>query len=505
MNTKKIQNVVIVGGGTAGWMTASLLAKVIGKSINITLVESEKIGIIGVGEATIPPIIAFNNALGLDEKEFMKATKGTIKLGIQFEGWTNNDSSYMHAFGEIGKNFPFCGFHNFWVKSQQMEIKSDFWDFSLNYQAATHGKFDRIKGIEGTSLPGIGYAYHFDASLYAKFLCKFSENLGVNHIEGTINHVTLNDDNGYIESLQLEDGSEIKGDLFVDCTGLAALLIEKTLSTGFDDWSQWLPCNRAMAVPSESSDRIIPYTRSIAHEAGWQWQIPLQHRTGNGMVYSSKHMTDEEAKKSLLANLDGKPLDEPRVISYQTGRRRKQWNRNVVCIGLSAGFFEPLESTNIHLIQTGAVRLLKLFPHNGIKDEEIAEYNHQSKTEYERIRDFIILHYKISGRTDTTFWKQCQLMDIPDTLSQKLALFKETGKVFHEQGDLFTEMAWMQVMIGQGASPKDYHPLVDGLAKKQVEELIADLKNLINRTVDRMPTHEDFLKQLFNDNRYKLE
>lgn len=496
MSNSKIQNVVIVGGGTGGWITASLLSKVLGKSINITLVESDKIGIIGVGEATIPPIIPFNNAIGVNETDFIKATKATIKLGIQFEGWGSKDSSYMHAFGEIGKNFPFCDFHHFWVKSQQMGIKSDFWDFSLNYQAAIKGKFAKVDSIEGTNLPGISYAYHFDAALYAKFLRKFSENLGVTRIEGTINHVTLNDETGFVESLQLEDGSDIKGDFFVDCTGLAALLIEKTLNTGFDDWSHWLPCNRAMAVPTESTGKFIPYTRAIAHDSGWQWQIPLQHRTGNGIVYSSKHMTDEQAKETLLSNLDSKPLEEPRLIPYRTGRRRKQWNKNVVSIGLSAGFFEPLESTNIHLIQTGAIRLLKFFPHNGIKEEEISEYNAQSKNEYERIRDFIILHYKINGRGDTPFWKQCQLMDIPETLAIKLALFKESGKLFREQEDLFTEIAWKQVMIGQGTIPKDYHPLVDGLSKEQIADLIDNLKTLVDRTVDKMPTHEDFLSSL---------
>ncbi len=496
MDNSKIQNLVIVGGGTGGWITASLLAKVLGKSINITLVESEKIGIIGVGEATIPPIIAYNNAIGINESEFIKATKGTIKLGIQFENWGKKGDSYMHAFGDIGKNFPFCDFHNFWVKSQQLGYESNFWDYSLNYQAAKHIKFDKINMIEGTNLPGISYAYHFDAALYAKFLRKFSENLGVTRIEGTINQVTQNETSGYIESVTLENGTEIKGDLFVDATGLHSLLIEKTLNTGFDNWSHWLPCDTAMAVPSESSERMLPYTRSIAHDSGWQWQIPLQHRTGNGLVYSSKHMTDDEAKEVLLANIDGKPLDEPRVIPYHTGRRRKQWNKNVVSIGLSAGFFEPLESTNIHLIQTGAIRLLKFFPHNGIKEEEIAEYNRQSKTEYEKIRDFIILHYKLTQRNDTPFWRGCKHMDVPDSLSQKLELFRKSGKIFREQDELFAEIAWKQIMIGQGAIPEDYHPVVNTLADNQVTELMDNLKTIINRTVDKMPTHEDFLKNI---------
>lgn len=496
MNNQKIENVVIVGGGTAGWITASLLAKVIGKAINITLVESDKIGIIGVGEATIPPIIAFNNAIGIDELEFLKATKGTIKLGIQFENWGKKGDSYMHAFGDIGKNLPFCEFHHFWVKSRQMGDDSNFWDYSLNYQAAKHNKFARLNNIEGTNLPGISYAYHFDAGLYAKFLSKFCINLGVKRIEGIVNKVKLNDTSGYVESIKLEDGTEIKGDLFVDCTGLNSLLIEKTLSTGFDDWSQWLPCNRAVAVPSESTDKVIPYTRSIAHDSGWQWQIPLQHRVGNGLVYSGNHMSDDEAIATLMDNLESKPLAEPRVIPYRTGRRRKQWQRNVVAIGLSAGFFEPLESTNIHLIQTGAIRLLKHFPHNGINQEEINEYNAQSKNEYERIRDFIILHYKLNQRGDTDFWKQCQRMEVPESLSHRIALFKESGKVFREQEDLFTEVAWKQVMIGQGAIPRDHHPIVGTLTDQQIKDLMKSLKTIIDRTVSKMPTHEEFLNKL---------
>jgi len=496
VNNEKIENVVVVGGGTAGWLTASLLIKVLGKAVNITLVESEKIGIVGVGEATIPPIVNFNAALGLDEKAFIRATKGTMKLGIEFENWGQKGDSYMHAFGSIGKQFPFSDFHNFWVKSRQMGDDSSFWDYSLNYQAAKHNKFAKLQNIEGTNLPGIAYAYHFDAALYANFLREFSEKQGVKRIEGTINQVKQNHDSGFIETLVLEDGTEISGDLFVDCSGLAALLIEKTLSTGFDDWSHWLPCNRAVAVPTESVGEPIPYTRSIAHESGWQWQIPLQHRTGNGLVYSAKHMTDEEAKEKLLANIEGKPLAEPRVIPYQTGRRRKQWNKNVVSIGLSSGFFEPLESTNIHLIQTGATRLVKFFPHNGIREEEIAEFNRQSKAEYECIRDFIILHYKLTERDDSPFWRACQQMDVPESLTQKMALFEKTGKVFCEPNELFTAIAWQQVMIGQGAVPEDHHPLVDALSKEQMVDLMDNLKTLINRSVDRMPSHREFLEMV---------
>jgi len=496
MNHAKIKNLVIVGGGTAGWLTASLLAKVLGKVINITLVESDKIGTIGVGEATIPPIVNFNSAIGLDEKAFLKATKATMKLGIQFENWGKKGDSYMHAFGGVGKNFPFCDFHHFWLKSQQHGNTADFWQYSLNYQAAKHNKFAKLNQIPGTNLPGITYAYHFDAGLYAKHLRTSCEQQGVNRIEGTVEHIQVAKDSGFIQSLQLDNGACIEGDLFIDCTGLAALLIEKTLSTGFEDWSHWLPCDRAMAVPSELVKPIIPYTRSIAHENGWQWRIPLQHRTGNGLVYSSKHLSDDDAKSLLLANLDGKPLDEPRIISFKTGRRRKQWNKNVIAIGLSSGFFEPLESTNIHLIQSGVTRLIKFFPHQGIKKEEVAEFNSQSKIESEQMRDFIILHYKQTQRDDSEFWRACQRMDIPDSLHKKMSLFAQSAKVFREQDELFTEIAWQQVMIGQGLMPKDYHPFVNSLSEEQLNDLMASLKTLIDKTIEKMPLHDDFINLL---------
>ncbi|WP_197411186.1 tryptophan halogenase family protein [Colwellia sp. TT2012] len=497
-----MQNIVIVGGGTAGWMTASLLAKTLGKTLNITLIESDKIGIVGVGEATIPPIVNFNSAIGIDEKAFVKATQGTIKLGIEFNNWHQEGDSYMHAFGSIGKKFPFCDFHHFWLRAQQNKNTdstinvSSFWDFSLNYQAAKQHKFAPLNHIPNTNLPGIAHAYHFDAGLYAKFLAKHAQSMGVKRIEGTITQVTQNHQSGFIESVCLENETCISGDLFIDCSGLAALLIEKTLSTGYEDYSHWLPCDRAIAVPCEKVTPIEPYTRSTAHKVGWQWRIPLQHRTGNGLVYASKHMSDDEAKELLLKNLDGKPLAEPRVIPFKTGRRRKQWHKNVVAIGLSSGFFEPLESTNIHLIQTAAIRLMKFFPHNGIKQAEVDEFNAQSKAELEGIRDFIILHYKLNNRDDSEFWRACQRMDIPESLFNKIELFKKTGKVFCKPDDLFTEIAWQQVMIGQGNIPEDHHPLVDTLSDEQLSDLMANLKTLINRTVEKLPSHDEFLQSL---------
>jgi len=491
----KISNVVIVGGGTAGWLTAALLVKTLGKALNITLVESDQVGIIGVGEATIPPIVDFNRALGIDEQEFLKATNGTIKLGIAFENWTKPGESYMHSFGSVGKNLAFCDFHHLWLKSRALGNQQPFDHYSLNYRAASANKFAPLTHIPGTNLPGLAYAYHFDAGLYAKLLRKVSEAQGVTRIEGYIEQVHTHDESGFVENLTLANGQSISGDLFIDCSGLAALLIGKALNTGFEDWSHYLPCDRAVAVPSKSGDELKPYTRSIARTAGWQWQIPLQHRMGNGLVYSSKYLSDDEAKQQLLDGLDTEALDEPRIIPFRTGRRLQQWRKNVVSIGLSSGFLEPLESTSIHLIQTAATRLIKFFPNDGIKQVEIDEFNRQSKAEYECVRDFIILHYKINQRDDTPFWRDCRRMDIPTSLADKLALFKDSGKVFTSVEALFSDIAWQQVMIGQGVTPQDYHPIADTLSDEQLMDLMENLDTLIKRTVADLTTHQQFLRR----------
>ncbi|WP_299946235.1 tryptophan halogenase family protein [uncultured Microbulbifer sp.] len=493
MNDDTIRKLVILGGGTAGWMTAALAARVLGKVIDITLVESEKIGTVGVGEATIPPISHFNQALGLDEQAFLKATKATIKLGIQFENWLQQGSRYMHAFGTIGKHLPFCDFHHLWLRSRHDGDTSSLWEYSLNYQAAMRNKFAPLAQIAGTNLPGLSYAYHFDAALYAQFLRRYSEDNGVKRIEGTVREVKVQADSGFIDRLLLESGQTVGGDLFIDCTGLSALLIEKTLNTGFEDWSHWLPCDRAMAVPSVAEKPIVLYTRAIAHKAGWQWRIPLRHRTGNGMVYSSRYWSDAQARDTLMQNLGTEALSEPKIIRFQTGRRRAQWNKNVISIGLSSGFLEPLESTSIHLIQSAATRLIKTFPHRGIRPCEVAEFNRQSQVEIERIRDFIILHYKANQRRDSPFWQACESMQIPSGLSDKIALFRTTGKLFRDTNDLFAEEAWQQVMIGQGLLPGDHHIIASALSQPQLQDLMANLKTLINGTVNRLPSHEQFL------------
>lgn len=491
----QIKNIVIVGGGTAGWMSAALLARVLIRDYQITLIESDDIGTIGVGEATIPPIQLFNNLLGLNEAEFIKQTKGTIKLGIQFENWGKVGDSYMHAFGNVGRDLGFTHFHHYWLRAKSLGITNDFWDFSFNYQAAKKNLFNKLDRIPDSPLQGLVYAYHFDAGLYARYLRSFSEKAGVKRIEGKITSVNQNSETGFVESVVLESGESFSGDLFIDCSGGRALLIEQTLQTGFENYGDRLFCDRAVAIPCESINPITPYTRSIAHQFGWQWRIPLQHRIGNGMVYSSEHVSDDQALQTLLKNLDGKPLADPNFIKFNIGRRKQQWNKNVVSIGLSSGFLEPLESTSIHLIQQGITRLVKHLPARKIEQSEIDEYNRQSQYEFEKIRDFIILHYYANQRSDSDFWIRCQTMTIPDSLRHKIELFKRTGKLFREQDELFSEVAWHQVLMGQNIVPDSYHPLAESISKEQLLEFLQNLKVIIARGVGLLPTHEEFIRQ----------
>lgn len=494
MNSK-INHVVIMGGGTSGWVSAALLVRLLGKSVNITLIESERISSVGVGEATIPPIKTLNQALGIDEADFIKRTKATIKLGIQFEDWNHIGDSYMHAFGNVGKDLAFCGFEQLWFRSQSLGHNSDFWDYSLNFQAARQAKFAQFDSIPNTGMSGLVYAYHFDAALYAGFLREYSEQKGVNRIEGVVESVQLSDVEGHIQSLQLQDGSRVDADLFIDCSGFRATLIEGALKVAYEDWSAYLPCDRAVAVQTKQDSQPSAYTRSIAHEAGWRWQIPLQHRTGNGWVYSHKYMSDDEATHRLLASIDGEVCNEPRVIKFKTGRRQQAWHKNCVAIGLSSGFLEPLESTSIHMVQSAITRLVKLFPHQGIKDSEVCEYNQQTQDEIDHIRDFIILHYRLNNRSDP-FWRTCQTMEIPESLAHKIDLFKSTGKVFNSSDTLFTNVAWHQVMIGQGLMPSDYHPIAASLSAQQLSEFQSNIKTVINQVVGKLPSHQSFLDGL---------
>lgn len=489
--TTPIKRVVIAGGGTAGWLAAALMKKVLNRAVEITLVESEAIGTVGVGEATIPPIRLVNQVLGIDEAQFLHDTKATIKLAIRFENWKTKGQSYYHTFGAPGKSMAFCHFHHYWLKGKSLGHTADLWEYDFNYHAAEAGKFAQINAKDPVlELP---FAYHFDATLYAKYLRKLSEKMGVSRIEGKIAHVERYQDSGYIKSLRLDSGQEVEGDLFVDCTGFRGLLIGEALGAGYDDWSHLLPCDSAIAVPSERHEKTAPFTRSIAHDAGWQWRIPLQHRNGNGHVYCSRYISDQQAEDTLMENLDTKPLGEPKLIKFTTGRRRKQWYKNVVAVGLSSGFLEPLESTSIHLIQSAIVRLIQLFPHNGFTPSLHAEYNKQSELEFEQIRDFLVLHYQVNERTDSAFFNDMRNIELPDSLKHKIELFRENGNLFREQNDLFLESSWLQVMYGQGITPNDYHGLVNSVPNDQLNTMLTKLREIKKEPVSKLPTHDEYI------------
>ncbi|MES2016040.1 MAG: tryptophan halogenase family protein [Pseudomonadota bacterium] len=496
MQNKHIRDIVIVGGGTAGWMTAAAMARILKGDYRIRLVESDEIGIIGVGEASIPHIATFNSILRIDEDEFMRATQGTFKLGIEFVNWGGIGDRYVHGFGKMGPDLDGLPFHHYWLRQAQSGQAGDLAKYSINTAAALQGKYMHAPAdITGSPLNEIVHAYHFDASLYARYLRKLAEQGGVVRTEGKVAHVLQRAGDGFIEAVVMESGEKISGDLFVDCSGLRGLLIEQTLKAGYDDWSHWMPCDRAIAVPCSSVEPLIPMTRATAHTAGWQWRIPLQHRIGNGHVYSSRFMEKDEATSILLNNLDGQQLAEPRHIAYVPGRRKKIWDKNVVAIGLSAGFFEPIESTNIHLIQTGILRLLTMFPRAGFDEADIAEANAQALREYERIRDFIVLHYKATERTDSPFWNYCRTMDIPDTLQHKMDLYRSNGRLQHAENDLFGVASWLQVMHGQRVRAKGYHPFADVRPASEVAEFLGDVETVIQKCVDYMPTHADFIRQ----------
>ena len=494
MTDKRVRNIVIVGGGSAGWMAAATFAKVFGADCKVRVIESDEIGIVGVGEATVPHLKLFNQVLEIDEIEFVKRTKGTFKLGIQFRDWGRRGDSYIHSFGTIGHDPGMLPFHQYWIKAFHAGLARDLGEYSLNSVASGRGKFmASATDVPPTSpLANIAYAYHFDAGLYAQYLRGYAEARGVMRTEGKVTQVLQRDD-GFIESVVLESGEKIGGELFIDCSGFRGLLIEQTLKTGYEDWTHWLPCNRAMAVPCENAGPPTPYTRSTARESGWQWRIPLQHRTGNGYVYSSAHISDDEAAATLLKNLDGKALAEPRPLRFVTGKRRKFWNKNVVAIGLASGFMEPLESTSIYLIQSGIARLINLFPEQDFNPLVIDRYNAQAHFEYDRIRDFLILHYKATERDDTPFWKQCRDMPIPDELDENMRLFRNSGRFYRNAEEMFALTSWVQVMVGQHVLPQGYHPLVDQLSPDKLREFMASVHGVIANCVDAMPMHQAFI------------
>ena len=488
---KRVAKVVVVGGGTAGWMSAALIRRILGTQVAVEVVESETIGTVGVGEATIPPIHHLNAVLGISEAEFLRETNGSIKLAISFEGWRVPGESYFHTFGVPGRNHAFCDFQHFWARGLRLGQTRSLWDYDLNYLACKTGRFGRPRTQD--PFLDVPYAYHFDSGLYGQFLRKICVANGVKRTEGLIEQVLLAPESGHVRTLRLQDGREVSGDLFVDCSGMRGLLIQQKLEVPYEDWSHWLPCDRALAVPTERLPHTLPYTRSIAHDAGWQWQIPLQHRIGNGLVYSSRHLSDDEATATLMANLPAPALAEPKLIRFRTGRVRDTWARNVCAIGLSGGFLEPLESTSIYLIQSAIVRLLKLFPHEGITQALVDEYNAQSKLEYETIRDFIILHYHVNERPDTGFWRDVRHMAVPERLRDKIELFRATGRLFQDPTDIFKDASWLQVLVGQGVMPADYHPIADGIPPHDLARMLAEMATAKARGLEGFMSHDDYL------------
>jgi len=482
MSDTQIQKIVIVGGGTAGWIAAASLVKFLGNTIDITLIESDAIGTVGVGEATIPQIRKLNGTLGLDEAEFVLATQGSFKLGIEFNDWGKVGESYLHTFGDPGIDLSGLKFHHYWLRAQhEGGANTSLWDYSLHNRAAYSHKFAPLQKVGNTQMGGLSYAYHFDARLYAKHLRKFAESLGVVRKEGRVVDVVLDSESGFIQSVEMESGKIVEGDLFIDCSGFRGLLIGDALGVGYEDWSEYLPCNRATAVACESTEPLLPYTKSTAREAGWQWRIPLQHRTGNGHVYCDGFTSQDEATTRLVESLDGEMIGTPKQLSFTTGRRDEFWSKNCVSLGLSSGFLEPLESTSIHFVQSHVSRLLEFFPDKTFGAATRAEYNRIVGKEYELVRDFLVLHYKQTRRSDTEFWRHCRDMNVPD--------------IYREIDDIFRESSWAQVMIGQGLMPRAYHRMADKLSGPQLIQFMADVDALITKTVDPLPSHADFIAQ----------
>ena len=490
----RIRSVVIAGGGTAGWMAAAILARATRPELmHIQLIESEEIGIVGVGEATIPIIHNFNGILGVDEFDFVQRTQGTFKLGIEFVDWLRPGSRYIHPFGRYGDDFGMTAFHHQWLRARHFGYDAPLEDFSLNIQAALNGKFDKPRRGSPPVFSTFSYAYHFDASLYAKYLRGYAEERGVERIEGKIAEVALRPEDGFIDALVMEDGRRFAADLFLDCTGFRALLIGNSLGVGYDDWSQWLPCDRAYAVPTQRIADPIPYTRATARKAGWQWRIPLQHRTGNGYVYCSRFISDDDARAELMANLDAPPIGEPRQLRFTTGRRAQAWAKNCLSVGLASGFLEPLESTSIHLIQTAVSRLLSLFPERNFDPMVIGEYNRQAREEIESVRDFLILHYHATKRADDAFWDYCRTMDVPATLRFKMEMFRRTGRVPEPAYDLFHPPSWVAVLLGQGIVPESFDPMVESVAPREASAILTGMRKTISETVLSMPAHQQFI------------
>jgi len=491
---KRIRRVVIVGGGTAGWMTAATLGRFLkNRYAEIRVIESEEIGTVGVGESTIPQMRIFNRMLALDENEFVSRTQATFKLAIEFRDWRRIGDAYFHPFGPYGLDMEGVSFHAYWLKLHAMGQAPDLGDYSLELSAARQSRFMRPIEKRNSPLSAIAYAFHFDAGLYARFLREFAEKHGVQRTEGKIVDVQLNGESGFIDAVKLADGQRIEGDLWIDCSGFRGLLIEQALKTGYEDWSHWLINDRAWAVPCEKAGDRHPVTRAIARTAGWQWRIPLQHRIGNGYAFSSKFVSEDEAAGTLLSHLEGKPLKDPMLIRFTTGKRRKSWNKNCVAIGLSAGFMEPLESQSIFLIQVAIARLLTVFPDRGFEPADAAHFNRLMDWEFDRIRDFLVLHFHATERTDSPYWEYCRNMKVPDFLAEKIALFQGHGRIFRDNNELFSDNSWFSVFLGQGLRPRSYDPLVDVMPEKELHERMTNIRTVIQNSVAHMPDHWEFI------------
>jgi tryptophan halogenase len=496
-----LRRVVIVGGGTAGWMAAAGLSRVMGgdPTLSFELIESEEIGTVGVGESTIPQIVLFNALLGLDEGEFLRATNATYKMGIEFVDWTHVGERFVHPFGFYGLDMQGVEFHHHWLKGLSLGDTAPLEDYSLNIMTAYRGRFGHPRhDLPQSPLSKLGYAFQFDAGLYARLLRRLAEGWGVRRSEGRVVDVEREAESGHVAAVRLDDGRRIEGDLFVDCSGFRGLLIEETLGAGFEDWSALMPCDRAWAVPCEFGPGAtrLPMTRATARAAGWQWRIPLQHRIGNGYVYSSAHVSDDEAAATLLANLDGAPLAGPKPLRFTAGHRRRAWVGNVVALGLAGGFLEPLESTSIHLVQTAIARLLTLFPGRRFSPLETARFNDELAREYRDIRDFLILHYHASERDDSAFWRDVRALPAPEGLAYKLAMFRENGRVFREHNEVFTETSWLAVMVGKGIRPRSYHPAADTLPDAETLARLADIRAVVAETAGNLPLQDDYLRRI---------
>jgi tryptophan halogenase len=490
-----IERVVIVGGGTSGWMCAAGLARILPPGVSLTLIESDEIGVIGVGEATVPTLLEFNEFLGLDEDAFVRETNGSFKLGIEFVDWGQLGHRYFHPFGVHGRDTPEFKFHQLWLRLRRLlgDEAGELTDYNLCAVAARTGRFARPQGGPDSLLSSIGYAFHFDASLYGRLLRAWAERRGAARVEGLVVSVQQRPSDGFIQSVTLRDGRVIEGDLFIDCSGFRGLLIEGALGAGFVDWSRYLPCDRALAVPSALTGGPDPFTRASADAAGWRWRIPLQSRMGNGHVYCSAFMDEDEAGRRLLANLEGAALDAPRPIRFRTGCREQFWVKNCVAIGLAGGFIEPLESTSIHVVQTGLRRLIHHWPDKDFSQAGIDRYNDTTRLEYEQLRDFVVLHYKANRRDDAEFWRMCRDMAVPDTLAHRLELFRANGRVFRGHNDLFAEDSWLAVMTGQGILPRNYDRLVDRIAPDELVRNMQRLRETVLRAAASLPEHQQFI------------